>query len=137
MLFLFLKYFTLIRNLILIGIGGCIGSIFRYLSQQFVQNHYPSSIPLGTMLVNIAGCFIIGVVYALSDKGNLLSPEMRIFLATGFCGGFTTFSSFAYENVSMILDGEFLYTSIYLLISVVIGFGATHAGILMIKFISK
>ncbi len=117
--------------------GGCIGSICRYLSQQFVQNHYPSSIPLGTMLVNISGCFIIGIIYALSDRGNLLSPELRIFLATGFCGGFTTFSSFAYENVTMVLDGEFFYTAVYLLISIIIGFGAAHAGILLVKFISK
>lgn len=127
----------MIRNLILIGVGGCIGSICRYLSQQFVQNHYPSSIPLGTMLVNISGCFIIGIIYALSDRGNLLSPELRIFLATGFCGGFTTFSSFAYENVTMVLDGEFFYTAVYLLISIIIGFGAAHAGILLVKFISK
>lgn len=127
----------MIRNLILIGAGGCIGSICRYLSQQFVQNHYPSSIPLGTMLVNIGGCFIIGIVYALSAKGTMISPEARIFLATGFCGGFTTFSSFAYENVAMVLEGEFYYTALYLLLSVIIGFGAVHAGILLIKFMTK
>ena len=121
----------------LIGIGGFIGSVCRYFGQQFVQLHFPSSLPLGTMMVNITGCFIIGIVYALSGRNDLLSPDLRIFLATGFCGGFTTFSSFAYENVSMVLDGEFFYTSIYLLISVVIGFGAVHAGILLIKFISK
>lgn len=124
------------RSLILIGVGGCIGSICRYLSQQYVQNNYPSSIPLGTLLVNLTGCFIIGMVYALSEKGNIISPELRIFLVTGFCGGFTTFSSFAYENVSMVLDGEFYYTALYVLISVIIGFGAVHAGILLIKLIS-
>ncbi len=124
------------RGLLLIGLGGGIGSICRYLSQQYVQNNYPASIPLGTLLVNITGCFIIGIVYALSEKGNLISPEARIFLATGFCGGFTTYSSFAYENVSMVLDGEFYYTALYLLISVFIGFGAVHAGILFTKLIS-
>jgi CrcB protein len=124
------------RGLLLIGLGGGIGSICRYLSQQYVQNNYPASIPLGTLLVNITGCFIIGVVYALSERGSLISPEVRVFLATGFCGGFTTYSSFAYENVSMVLDGEFYYTTLYLLISVVIGFGAVHAGILFIKLIS-
>lgn len=123
------------RSLLFIGIGGFIGGICRYLLQQFVQNNYPSSIPYGTLIVNIIGCFIIGLVYGLSSKGNLLSPEMRLFLATGICGGFTTFSSFAYENVSMVLDGEFLYPLLYLLMSVVIGFGAVHAGILFIKLI--
>jgi CrcB protein len=125
----------MIRNLLLIGVGGSIGSICRYLSQQFVQNNYPSSIPLGTLLVNISGCFLIGLIYALSGKGNIISPDLRLFLATGFCGGFTTFSTFAYENVGMILDGEFYYTSLYLLISVIIGFGAVHAGILFTKLI--
>lgn len=76
------------------------------------------------------------MIYALSEKGNIISPEVRIFLVTGFCGGYTTYSSFAYENVSMVLDGEFYYTAIYLLISVIIGFGAVHAGILLIKLIS-
>ncbi len=127
----------MIRNLFLIGIGGFIGSVCRYLAQQFIQNYYPTSIPWGTILVNITGCFLIGIVYALSGKNTVLSPEMRIFLATGFCGGFTTFSSFAYENVAMVLEGDFYYTAINILVSIVVGFGATHAGILLIKFISK
>lgn len=124
------------RSLLFIGIGSFIGGICRYLLQQFVQTNYPSSFPLGTLIVNLIGCFIIGLVYELSSKGNLLSVDVRLFLATGICGGFTTFSSFAYENVSMVLDGEFLYPLLYVLISVVIGFGAVHAGILFIKLIS-
>ncbi len=123
------------RSLLYIGIGSFIGGVCRYLCQQFVQNNYPSSIPLGTLIVNIVGCFIIGLVYELSSKGNLLSTDMRLFLATGICGGFTTFSSFAYENVSMVLDGEFFYPLLYVLISVIIGFGAVHVGILFIKLI--
>ena len=121
----------------MIGIGSCVGGISRYLLQQSVQKQYPYSIPLGTLSVNIIGCFIIGVIYGIASKGNLLSPEMRLLLATGFCGGFTTFSSFAYENVSMVLDGEFFYPVLYVLISVIIGFGAVHAGILFIKLISR
>ena len=124
------------RNLLLVGTGGFLGGICRYLLQQFVQNHYPSSIPLGTLIVNIIGCFVIGLVYELSGKGNLLTPEVRLFLATGICGGFTTFSSFAYENVTMVLDGEFFYALLYVLLSVIIGFGAVHTGILFIKLIS-
>ena len=125
------------RSLTLIGIGSCIGGISRYLVQQFAQKRFPSPLPLGTLGVNLLGCFIIGLVYQITSKGNLLSPEMRLLLATGLCGGFTTFSSFAYENVSMALDGEFYYVLLYTLISVVIGFGAVHAGILFIKLISR
>jgi CrcB protein len=125
------------RSLTFIGMGSFIGGISRYLLQQFAQKNYPSSFPFGTLGVNLVGCFIIGLVYELASKGNLLSPEMRLFLAVGVCGGFTTFSSFAYENVSMVLDGEFFYPIIYTLLSVIMGFGSVHAGILFIKLISR
>lgn len=123
------------RNLILIGSGSFVGGICRYLSQQFVQKYYPSSFPLGTLSVNVIGCFLIGIIYAFSERGNLLSPAMRLLLATGFCGGFTTFSSFAFENVSLLRDSEFFYTSLYILLSIVIGFAAVYLGILFIKLI--
>jgi CrcB protein len=124
------------RGIILIGIGSCIGGIARYLTQLFVQKHFPSSIPYGTLSVNILGCFLIGIIYALAGKGNLLSPEMRLLLATGFCGGYTTFSSYAYENISLLQDGEFYYTGLYILLSNVIGFAAVYLGIIFIKIIS-
>jgi CrcB protein len=123
------------RSLILVGVGSCVGGVTRYLTQLLVQKYYPSSFPFGTLCVNIAGCFIIGLIYALADKGNLLSPAMRLLLATGFCGGFTTFSSFAYENISLMRDGEFFYTSLYILLSLVIGLLAVYLGILLIKLI--
>ena len=126
----------MVRSLILIGIGSCIGGISRYLTQQYVQKYYPSSIPLGTLSVNIIGCFLIGIIYALADRGNILSPAMRLFLATGFCGGYTTFSSFAYENISLMREGDFFYTGLYIMLSMVIGFAAVYLGILFIKLIS-
>jgi len=126
----------MVRSLILIGIGSCIGGISRYLTQQYVQKYYPSSIPLGTLSVNIIGCFLIGIIYALADRGNILSPAMRLFLATGFCGGYTTFSSFAYENISLMREGDFFYTGLYIMLSIVIGFAAVYLGILFIKLIS-
>lgn len=132
-----LKTYTMLRSLLLIGGGSCIGGIARYLLQQFIQSRFPSSFPFGTLSVNISGCFIIGIIYGIASKGNLLSPEVRVFLVTGFCGGFTTFSSFAYENVSMVLEGEFLYPVLYSIISVVIGFGAVHAGILFNNLIYR
>jgi len=126
----------MVRSLILIGIGSCIGGISRYLTQQYVQKYYPSSIPLGTLSVNIIGCFLIGIIYALADRGNILSPAMRLFLATGFWGGYTTFSSFAYENISLMREGDFFYTGLYIMLSMVIGFAAVYLGILFIKLIS-
>ena len=125
----------MLRSLIFIGLGSFAGGILRYLTQQYLQKHFPSSFPLGTLAVNIIGCFVIGVVYGLSTKGNIISPEVRIFLVTGLCGGYTTFSSFAYENISLLQDGEFFYVSLYILLSVFLGFAATWLGILLIKII--
>jgi CrcB protein len=121
------------KILLLVGVGGALGSIARYLSQQAVLKFYPSSFPFGTLAVNITGCFIIGLVYAFTEKGNLLSPEWRIFLATGFCGGFTTFSSFAYENIVMLRDGELLYTFLYVAASIIVGFLAAYLAVFIVK----
>ena len=125
----------MVRVLLLIGIGSGLGGVCRYLCQQFVQKHYPSSFPFGTLGVNILGCLVIGIVYGLANRGNLLSPEMRLFLATGICGGYTTFSSFAYENVSLVQDGELFYTLLYILLSVGTGLVAVYAGMLLIRLI--
>lgn len=121
------------KMILLVGAGGFIGSVARFLSQQLIARYYPSSFPWGTLTVNILGCLIIGAVYALGEKGNILTPDIRLLLATGFCGGFTTFSSFAYENIALIRDGEFLYTFLYIAASVIIGLLAAYVGILIVK----
>lgn len=123
----------MIKLILLVGAGGFAGSIARFLSQQLILRYYPSSFPWGTLIVNIVGCFLIGVVYAFSTKGNLLSPEIRLLLATGFCGGFTTFSSFAYDNISLLREGELFYTFLYIAASVTIGLLAAYAGIFIVK----
>ncbi len=123
------------RILFYIAAGSGVGGVARYLSQQFVQKHFPSSIPLGTLSVNILGCFIIGIIFALAEKTKILSFELRILFATGFCGGFTTFSSFAYENIKLLQDGEFYYTILYVSLSVALGFLAVYLGIVLTKLI--
>lgn len=123
----------MIKMILLVGAGGFAGSVARFLSQQLIARYYPSSFPWATMAVNITGCFIIGLIYALSQKGTLISPEMRLLLATGFCGGFTTFSTFAYENITLMRDGEILYTFLYIAASIVIGFLAAYVGVIIVK----
>ncbi len=125
----------MVKGLFLIGIGSFIGGISRYVTQQFVQLHYPSSVPTGTLVVNVAGCFIIGVAYALTERGNLVSPELRMLLVTGFCGGFTTFSSFAYENFSLLRENDFFYSFLYLVMSLVGGILAVYAAIVLIRLL--
>lgn len=121
------------RNILLVGFGGFIGSIARYLVAVLFAGQFTSAFPLATFVVNIAGCFLIGVLFALSDRGNILSPDWRIFLTTGFCGGFTTFSTFSYESIQLIQDGEFFYLALNVILSVLVGFAATYLGILLVR----
>lgn len=123
------------RVVLLIGIGSFIGGVSRYYSQQIITKFFPSPLPYGTLTVNIVGCFLIGVIYGLSERGNIVSPEWRLFLATGFCGGFTTFSTFSYESIGLVHDREFFYLSLYVALSVIVGFAATFLGTLFIKSI--
>lgn len=85
------------------------------------------------MIVNIAGCLLIGVIFGISERSDILSPEVRMFLTVGFCGGFTTFSAFAYENIAMLKDGNFLYFSLYTGLSVFFGLLAVNMGNLFIQ----
>ena len=123
------------KNIILVGLGGGAGSIARFLCQRFIYEWYPHPFPLGTFLVNIFGCFLIGLFYAVAEKGNLLTPEWRILLTTGFCGGFTTFSTFAYENLNLLKNGDITYFILYIIASVILGILATWLGIVLLKLI--
>jgi fluoride exporter len=122
----------MLKTITLVGIGGAIGSILRYLASSGIQNKFLSSFPYGTMIVNISGCFLIGIIYALAAKGNV-SPEWRFFLATGICGGYTTFSTFSYESLELLRDGELFYATAYIGGSVILGILATFIPITIIE----
>ena len=123
-----------VKILLLIGSGGFVGSILRYVVSQSVQNKFLSSFPYGTMSVNIIGSLLIGIVYGLVEKGNL-SPEARLFLATGILGGFTTFSAFTLDALNLLQEGLWLESISYILLSVVLGVVAAFLGIFIIKLI--
>ena len=120
------------KLILMIGIGGFIGTIFRYIISIGIQNKFLSVYPFGTFTVNIIGCFLIGIVYALSDRGNI-PVEWRLFIATGILGGFTTFSSFSSETVSLLRDSQYSFAFLYVFGTVFIGILATFAGIFLIK----
>lgn len=120
------------RFVILVGIGGLLGSISRYLAAFLITKTIPSAFPYGTFTVNIFGCLIIGVIFGLSERFDWL-PEWRVFLATGFCGGFTTFSSFAYENILLLQDKDYLTFAAYSVLSFVLGLAATFIGLSLTK----
>ena len=111
-----------------IGSGSFLGGIARYLLSRAIQNNMTSAFPFGTLWVNIIGCFLIGLLFGLSDRGNLTNNEVRLFLTVGFCGGFTTFSTFSGENMAMLRDGSFLHFTLYAGISVFLGLAATFGG---------
>lgn len=122
------------KIILAVGLGSFIGGICRYMVTLFIQNKFLTTFPFGTMFVNVLGCFLIGVIYALSDRGNL-SPLWRMFLATGMMGGFTTFSTFSNETVSMLRDAEYVPAFSYIAFSIVIGLAATIGGISLIKYL--
>jgi CrcB protein len=103
-----------------VGLGSMLGGISRYGMTLVTQNFAIMSMPFGTLLSNIAGCMLIGVIAGIGATTQVLSSEMRLLLATGFCGGFTTMSSFIYELGQFIQDKEYFYASSY--------FAATLAG---------
>lgn len=123
------------RILLIIGAGGFLGSIARYLSQQGISKMIPVLFPYGTLAVNIIGCFLIGIFYALSERTQALTPEWRLFLTTGFCGGYTTFSTFTYDAYQLIREGQYVSVSVYAAVSVFAGILATFAAISIIRSI--
>jgi CrcB protein len=123
----------MIKTLLLVGTGGFIGSVSRFLASRFMQDHFPSAFPFGTFLVNIAGCLLIGLIYGFSERSSMLTPEWKMFLAVGFCGGFTTFSTFANENLALLRDGAFFNFFLYTSLSVFLGIAAAFLGVLLTK----
>jgi fluoride exporter len=126
----------MLRTIILVGTGGFIGSVMRYLVQYYMEKSMMSTFPWGTLSANIAGSFIMGVVFALADKGNLLNAEWRIFLTVGICGGFTTFSAFSYNNYMMLK--EQVYGSLLLNIggNLLLGIFAVYLGVVFIRLLT-
>jgi CrcB protein len=121
------------KIILLVGTGGFVGSISRYLVSQLMQKTFETTFPLGTLVVNIVGSFLIGIIYALSEQSEILSAEWRVFLAVGFCGGFTTFSSFAYENFAMANIQQFLFSALYIGLSLILGLLAVYLGVQLMK----
>lgn len=122
-----------LRNIFLVLTGSALGGVIRFILSAYLQNRVSSKFPLGTFSVNVIGCFIIGVIFALIAKSSSGNNDIRLLLATGFCGGFTTFSAFAIENLDMIKNGNYTTALIYIILSIVLGITATLIGTIMFK----
>jgi|SRR5450432_14430 len=121
------------RTLLFVGLGGGLGSILRYAIQMLVGRHMPMAFPLGTFLVNCSGCFLIGMFYSFAIKYSWFSPDWRLFLITGICGGYTTFSTFSYDGLNLIKQGAHFYFILYILGSVILGLLSTFAAMAIFK----
>lgn len=121
------------KAILIIWLGGGIGSVLRYLVQLGISKLVTVTFPAGTFLVNITGCFAIGLLYGLSGRYAALTSEWRLFLITGLCGGYTTFSSFSYESISLFRQGNYTYFILYTVLSVVIGLFSTIGGMNIVK----
>lgn len=113
-----------------VGIGGAVGAISRYLVSVYFNNQtaIKTDFPISTFLINIVGCFLIGLFYGLTLKFNL-SDNVKAFISVGFLGAFTTFSTFSLENILLLKEGQFLTLFMYLSISVITGLFLVYLGL--------
>jgi CrcB protein len=124
----------MIKQLILAGVGGGVGTIFRYLTSLVVCKYcHPVHFPLATFIVNITGCFLIGLFIGLSVRYEIFGKELNLLLVTGFCGGYTTFSTFSLENLRLLETQNYYLFFTYVAGSILTGLLAVWLGFLLAK----
>ncbi len=122
----------MIKNLFLVAIGGAFGSIARYLLSYFFTKNNVANFPWATFIANTFGCLVIGLFWGYIQKNNLQNDTLKLLVITGFCGGFTTFSTFSLENIQFIQNQNYNLAILYTLSSIVIGFLAVSIGFKLI-----
>jgi fluoride exporter len=124
-----------LKTLIIIGIGGGLGSVLRYLTTILVNKYIQSNFPCATFVTNILGCLLIGLFFGYLEKHNAISQELKFFLITGLCGGYTTFSTFSNENIQLLQNNQLLLAFLYIGLSIFVGLMATWFGLTIAKTI--
>lgn len=126
----------MIKSMLIVGLGGFAGSSARYLVQRLAAAVLPIAFPYGTFIVNITGALIIGFLYGLADRTQIPGPEYRLLLVTGVLGGFTTFSAFTLDILTLLRGTQYYYAFLYVFATVVLGILATIAGYFIFKIIA-
>ncbi|XLS28116.1 fluoride efflux transporter CrcB [Flavobacteriaceae bacterium M23B6Z8] len=121
------------KSILLVFLGGGLGSALRFIIGKWLNPFY--KIPLGTFTVNLVGSLIIGIILGYAAKGDSLSSSQNLLLATGFCGGFTTFSAFSYENSTFLKSGDITSFAVYTSLSIAGGLAAVLAGLWISKYL--
>ena len=119
------------RLLLLAGVGGFFGTCCRFLINRLFLVYWKASFPLATFTINVIGCFLFGILFGLIGRSGMLSPKLNALLIVGFCGGFTTFSTFSFESFSLANTGEVMVSLFYMAASVIIGFLAVWVGLMI------
>ena len=119
----------MVKQILLVGLGGAAGSILRYLTYLFTNRYFSGLFPIATFITNVAGCFIIGMLMGLLIENNAANLQLRLLLVTGFCGGYTTFSAFSYENILLLNSNHALIAIGYIFASVITGIVAVWLGL--------
>ena len=127
---------TTLLKYLMVGAGGCLGSILRFWLGSYIGNKMGSRFPYGTFVINITGSFLVGLVFALLTVKTQWSPNWRYLIPIGFIGGYTTFSSFEYETLRTMQDGQIGLGLLYVAASVVVGFVAVWGGMIAGRAIS-
>jgi len=122
----------MIKYILIVGLGGGVGSTFRYLVS-LAMGKNSSGFPYSTLIVNVLGCLIIGILVGISEKHQYFLQNFKLLLITGFCGGFTTFSTFTLENIKLLESGKFLLMTLYASLSILLGLIFTFIGIYVSK----
>jgi len=123
----------MLRNIALVGLGGMVGSIARYVVATVLAHRLSVGFPYGTFTVNIVGCFLIGLILGILTRAGALASDLRLLLVVGFCGGFTTFSSFTYEIIELVEANRVMLALLYVLFSMLLGLLAAVAGLAMTR----
>ena len=123
----------MLKTILYIAFGGAIGSILRFLTSIFVAKFWQNHFPLATFLTNVVGCFLIGIFIGYLDKNNLTDSNLKWFLITGFCGGFTTFSTFGLENFNLFQSNNSFLAFAYIASSIIAGLFAVWLGLFLSK----
>ena len=120
-------------NVLFVALGGALGSVARFLISKATQSVCTLSFPIATLIVNVLGCFIIGLLYSIFERNATIDSNIRLMLTVGFCGGFTTFSTFINESFNLIGNDNFVVSAIYIGLSVVLGFIGVWLGAWVIR----
>ena len=124
----------MLKNIMLVALGGAVGSVARYLVSRALSGTVLAAFPLGTLAANVLGCLIIGLVCGLADgDGPHVGADLKLLLTVGFCGGFTTFSTFMNESLTLCKAGDALLAAVYVGASVALGLAAVAGGLLISK----